>query len=39
MKIYYKQSTEELVSNFDKALKNILQSDLNKIKGRVAKNK
>lgn len=39
MKLHYKQSTEELVSNFDKALKNILQSDLNKIKGRVAKTK
>ena len=37
MKTYYKQSTANLVTNFDKALKSILQSDLNKIKGRVAK--
>jgi hypothetical protein len=37
MKTYYKQSTQNLVINFDKALKSILQSDLNKIKGRAAK--
>jgi hypothetical protein len=37
MKTYYKQSTQNLVNNFDKALKSILQSDLNKIKGRAAK--
>jgi hypothetical protein len=37
MKTYYKQSTQILVNNFDKALKSILQSDLNKIKGRAAK--
>jgi len=37
MKTYYKQSTQNLVINFDKALKSILQGDLNKIKGRAAK--
>ena len=35
----YKQSTENLVSNFDKELKSILLNDLNKIKGTSAKNK
>jgi hypothetical protein len=37
MKAYNKQSTANLVSNFDKTLKSILLSDLNKIKGRAAK--
>jgi hypothetical protein len=37
MKTYHKQSTANLVINFDRALKSILQSDLNKIKGRAAK--
>ena len=37
MKTYYKQSTANLVNNFDKTLKSILQSDLNKIKGQAAK--
>ena len=39
MNTYKKQSTHHLISNFDKALMNILQSDLNKIKGSRAKSK
>ena len=37
MKTYKKQSINSLLSNFDKQLKSIIQSDLNKLKGEVAK--
>lgn len=39
MKIDNIQVAEHLISNFDKELQSILLSDLNRIKGEVAKNK
>ena len=37
MKAQYKQSTQTLLSNFDKQLKSILLNDLNTIKGKSAR--
>lgn len=39
MKTYKRQSTNSLLSHFDKQLKSIIQSDLNKLKGDTIKSK
>lgn len=39
MKTYKKLSTNSLLSHFDKQLKSIIQSDLNKLKGEAVKAK
>jgi len=39
MKTQHKQSTQNLLSNFDKQLKSIIMSDLNNIKGRSTRKK
>ncbi len=39
MKIIDQQLADSLLTNFDKQLKSILQTDLNKIKGARAKRK
>ncbi|PJJ80476.1 hypothetical protein CLV57_3627 [Mucilaginibacter auburnensis] len=39
MKIIDQQLADSLLTNFDKELKSILQTDLNKVKGNKAKRK